>query len=74
MKIDAGPKVNLSNAKAVAKAEKEKRDNYLATAKHADFLAAMDKIQAPFGKAVGTGAHKSKKEFKRTKAKRGVDY
>lgn len=62
------------NKKEVAKAEKNLVEQQIAVTTHADYELKKQQIDAPFGKAFKTGAHKSQKVYKREKPSKGRDY
>lgn len=68
------PKPNLTSEKEIAKQEQKLREQQIAINNHADYELQREKIDAPFGKAFKTGAHKSEKVYKREKPVKGRDY
>lgn len=76
MNMNFNPIKKITNLKQRAKLEEEKRERESAVARHTDYQEQAKKIDAPFGKTIGTGAHKSKKDYNRTREKYrgGRDY
>lgn len=67
MLLNFNPKPSGANKKQIEKQEQEKRDQYSAVVRSAEYKAQQEKIDAPFGKAFKTGPVKSKKDYKREK-------
>ena len=62
MKFNISPEKNLTNKKQAAKVEAAQREHASAVARHADYQAMQQKIDAPFGKTFATGGHINKKK------------
>lgn len=68
------PSKKITNPKQLKKLKKEKHKKESAVARNAEYQERQKNIEAPFGKAFKTGGHKSEKNYKREKARKGKDW
>ena len=64
------------NSKEQRKLEEKKKKLNIVSAKHAMYKTQKENVDAPFGKTIRAGGHKSKKDFNRAKEKfiKGKEY